>query len=68
MLQQPINPARLLGNSVIEVRALVKDRYKTTWSGYFTDPDAAYQAALSLDGQADGYFPLNEPDPAHMSR
>lgn len=67
-MRQPINPAALLGNSVIEVRALAKDQYNTTYSGYFDNPDAAYAAAMQFDGKADVYLTLNEPDSAHMSR
>ena len=67
-MTQPINPAELLGNGVIEVRALVKDKWNTICSGYFDNPQAAYSAAMQFDGKADVYLTINDLDPALLSR
>lgn len=64
----PPNPLKLFCEGVCEVRVLLDGAYKTIYSGYFTDFDAAYQSAIRWDGKGNIYFVMNPVVPDAMAR
>ncbi len=65
---KPRNPLEIFCEGVCEVRVLKSDAYKTTYSGYFDDLNAAFAEAGRYDGLGNVYFVLNPVTHDVMSR